>query len=40
MGIEVIHGDCVAVLPTLAEASVDSVVTDLPYHLTSGKRFR
>jgi hypothetical protein len=36
MGIEVIHGDCVAVLPTLAEASVDSVVTDPPYHLTSG----
>jgi DNA modification methylase len=36
MGEQVIHGDCLAVLPTLAEASVDSVVTDPPYYLTNG----
>jgi len=34
------HGDCLDVLATLPEASVDSVVTDPPYHLTSiVKRF-
>lgn len=27
-------GDCLAVLPTLAENSIDSVVCDPPYHLT------
>lgn len=33
-------GDCLAVLPTLAENSIDSVVCDPPYHLTSiVKRF-
>ena len=33
-------GDCMAVLPTLAENSIDSCVTDPPYHLTSiVKRF-
>ena len=33
-------GDCLEVLPTLAENSVDSCVTDPPYHLTSiVKRF-
>jgi site-specific DNA-methyltransferase (adenine-specific) len=31
-------GDCVQVLPTLPENSVDSVVTDPPYHLTEGKQ--
>src|SRR5215218_618044 len=36
MGTQLIHGDCLAVLPTLGEASVDCVVTDPPYHLTSG----
>ncbi len=30
------HGDMLAVLPTLAEGSIDAVVTDPPYHLTSG----
>lgn len=30
------HGDCLEVLPTLAADSVDAVVTDPPYHLTSG----
>ena len=33
--IELHCGDCLAVLPTLAENSVDSCVTDPPYHLTS-----
>ena len=28
-------GDCLAVLPTLAENSVDAVICDPPYHLTS-----
>lgn len=30
-------GDCLAVLADIPEASVDSVVTDPPYHLTTGK---
>lgn len=29
------EGDCLAILPTLDENSVDAVVTDPPYHLTS-----
>jgi site-specific DNA-methyltransferase (adenine-specific) len=34
------HGDCLDVLPTLDEASIDAVVCDPPYHLTSiVKRF-
>ncbi|SAK98426.1 DNA methylase N-4/N-6 domain-containing protein [Caballeronia pedi] len=31
-------GDCLDVLATLADASVDSIVTDPPYHLTSNAR--
>ena len=31
-----IHGDCLAVLPTLDAESVDAVVCDPPYHLTTG----
>ncbi|HEX7906713.1 MAG TPA: site-specific DNA-methyltransferase [Paraburkholderia sp.] len=31
-------GDCRAVLATLADSSVDSIVTDPPYHLTSNAR--
>ncbi len=31
-------GDCLQVLPTLAAGSVDAVVTDPPYHLTTGKK--
>ena len=39
-GIRVHFGDCLAVLPALAECSIDSCVTDPPYHLTSiVKRF-
>ena len=34
------EGDCLAILPTIADNSIDSVVTDPPYHLTSiVKRF-
>lgn len=32
------HGDCRDILPTLEAGSVDAVVTDPPYHLTTGKR--
>ena len=33
--VTVHFGDCLVVLPTLAECSIDSCVTDPPYHLTS-----
>ena len=33
----VLHGDCLAIMPTLAADSFDSAVTDPPYHLTAGK---
>ena len=33
----VICGDCLEVLPTFEENSVDTVITDPPYHLTSSK---
>jgi len=36
--IRILPGDCRDVLKTLADASVDSVVTDPPYHLTTGKK--
>ena len=37
---KVIQGDCLEVMKTLPENSVDSVVTDPPYHLVSiVKRF-
>lgn len=40
MDIEVLHGDCCAVLATMPENSVDSVVTDPPYELAfMGKRW-
>lgn len=40
MTVSILTGDCRAVLKTLAEDSVDSCVTDPPYHLTSiVKRF-
>lgn len=32
------HGDCREALRGLEDNSVDSVVTDAPYHLTTGKR--
>jgi site-specific DNA-methyltransferase (adenine-specific) len=35
-GKVVLHrGDCLEILPTLEECSIDSVVTDPPYHLTN-----
>jgi DNA modification methylase len=38
--VEVHHGDCMSVMRDMPDASVDSVVTDPPYHLTSiVKRF-
>lgn len=38
MTVRILHGDCRDVLKTLADASVDSIVTDPPYHLTTGKK--
>ena len=38
MSIRILHGDCREVLKTLPDSSVDSVVTDPPYHLTTGKK--
>ncbi len=32
------HGDCLEVMKSLPDNSVDSVVTDPPYHLTSVSR--
>lgn len=29
--VRLIHGDCLAVLPTIERGSVDAVVTDPPY---------
>jgi DNA modification methylase len=38
--VKLLRGDCLELLPTLAEGSIDSCVTDPPYHLTSiVKRF-
>jgi DNA modification methylase len=31
-------GDCIDVMRTMADNSVDAIVTDPPYHLTSGKK--
>jgi site-specific DNA-methyltransferase (adenine-specific) len=40
MSVRVEHGDCLAVLPTLAADSIHACVCDPPYHLTSiVKRF-
>jgi len=36
--ITIHHGDCLEVMRTMPDNSVDSVVTDPPYHLTAGKR--
>lgn len=38
MTLRLITGDCRVEMGKLAEASVDSVVTDPPYHLTTGKK--
>jgi DNA modification methylase len=31
--IELIHGDCLDILPTMEDNSVDLVLTDLPYEV-------
>ena len=36
--IRIVHGDCRDLLKTLADNSVDSIVTDPPYGLTQGKK--
>ena len=38
MSITILQGDCRDVLKTLADCSVDSIVCDPPYELTSGKK--
>lgn len=38
MSTRLIHGDCMVALRMLPDASVDSIVTDPPYHLTTGKK--
>lgn len=39
-GIEILHGDCLTVLKTLQDNSVDSIVTDPPYGLSfMGKKW-
>jgi len=37
MTIELYHGDCLEILPTLEAGSVDAVITDLPYGTTQCK---
>lgn len=37
MSYELIHGDCLEVLPTLEAGSVDCIITDLPYGVTACK---
>lgn len=34
MRTEILHGDCLDLLPTLPDNSIDSIVTDPPYHLS------
>lgn len=38
MSIRILQGDCREVMATLPECSVDAIVTDPPYELTSGKK--
>lgn len=38
MTIKLIHGDMLEKLSELADESVDAIVTDPPYHLTTGKK--
>lgn len=38
MTIALRHGDCLDVMRGMADASIDAVVTDPPYHLTAGKK--
>ena len=36
--MKLLHGDCIEIMRTLPECSIDSVVTDPPYELLSGSR--
>lgn len=38
MTVQLLHGDCIEMMRTLPDASVDSIVTDPPYHLTEASR--
>lgn len=38
MPVSLYQGDCLTVLPTLPECSIDAVITDSPYHLTQLSR--
>jgi site-specific DNA-methyltransferase (adenine-specific) len=38
-GIRLYHGDCLEILPTLADGSVDCVLTDPPYGIAKGAAF-
>lgn len=38
MSFQILHGDCVEMMRTLAGCSVDAIVTDPPYHLTQVSR--
>lgn len=35
MTVQLIHGDCLEVMPTLPDASVDAIIADLPYGITA-----
>ena len=35
MSYKLIHGDCLEVMPTLADKSIDAIICDLPYGTTS-----
>ena len=35
MSYQLIHGDCLEVMPTLADKSIDSIICDLPYGTTN-----
>lgn len=37
MTVELFHGDCLDILPTLPDKSVDAIITDLPYGTTACK---
>ena len=37
MNVDLRHGDCLEILPTIPDASVDMVLTDLPYGTTQNK---
>lgn len=37
MSAEIIHGDCLDVMPTLADNSVDLIATDRPYYRVKGE---